>query len=131
MCKVKTNELLNLGYFVKTSGDSALLIAHPDEVSRVKDKLESTRFLVAGMGDALSTYFEARATAASYSNVSAGLPCGVREGACGSAKRTVTALGLAKLCYETLLENGYRAKLASGQNIVTPALENIIETNIL
>lgn len=30
-----------------------------------------------------------------------------------------------------MLENGYRAKLASDQNIVTPALENIIETNIL
>lgn len=37
------NELLNLGYFVKTFGDSALLIAHPDDVARVKDKLESTK----------------------------------------------------------------------------------------
>ncbi len=38
------------------------------------------------MGDALSTYFEARATAASYSNVNAGLPCGVREGVAEGAK---------------------------------------------
>ncbi|MGV2788415.1 iron-containing alcohol dehydrogenase, partial [Clostridium perfringens] len=82
-----------------------------------------TRFLVAGMGDALSTYFEARATAQSYSNVNAGLPCGVREGVCGDAIGTISALGLDKLCYETLLENGYRAKLACDQNIVTPALE--------
>lgn len=37
------NELLNLGYFVKTFGESALLIAHPDDVARVKDKLESTK----------------------------------------------------------------------------------------
>ena len=37
------NELLNLGYFVKTFGDSALLIAHPDDVVRVKDKLDATK----------------------------------------------------------------------------------------
>ncbi|MBD8499488.1 glycerol dehydrogenase [Paenibacillus arenosi] len=90
-----------------------------------------TRFLVAGMGDALSTYFEARATAKSYSNVNAGLPCGRIEGVGEPAKGTKAALALAKLCYETLLEDGYKAKLASDANIVTPALENIIETNIL
>ena len=36
------NELLNLGYFIQTYGDSALLIAHPDDVKRVKDKLDFT-----------------------------------------------------------------------------------------
>ena len=36
------DELLNLGYFVKTFGESALLIAHPDDVTRVKDKLDKT-----------------------------------------------------------------------------------------
>lgn len=234
------DELLNLGYFVQTFGDSALLIAHPDDVNRVKEKLESTknkynitlveshfqgectreevkrlqelaqqhacsctiglgggkaidtakcvaegealiivptiaatdaptshsavlytsdgqfddyayfkqspsvvmidttvianaptRFLVSGMGDALSTYFEARATSQSYSNVNAGLPCGVREGACGPAKGTNTALVLARFCYETLLKDGIQAKIASDCNLVTPALENIIEANIL
>ncbi|MGX4599974.1 glycerol dehydrogenase [Faecalimicrobium sp. JNUCC 81] len=234
------DELLNLGYFVKTYGESALLIAHPDDVERVKDKLDSTsekfeikfvesgfkgecsrqevarlqkiakengcactiglgggkaidtakcvaegdaliivptiaatdaptshsavlytpdgsfddyayfkqspsvvlidttviakaptRFLVSGMGDALSTYFEARATSNSYSNVNAGLPCGFREGMCGEAKGTNTALALAKLCYETLLNDGLKAKVASDCNLVTQALENIIETNIL
>ena len=36
------DELLNLGYFVKTFGKSALLIAHPDDINRVKDKLDKT-----------------------------------------------------------------------------------------
>lgn len=234
------DELLNLGYFVTTFGKKALLIAHADDVSRVKDKLDKTsetfnisfvesnfhgeasrvevarlqkvaeenecdcviglgggkaidtakcvaeghnliivptivatdaptshsavlytedgqfddyayfvqspsvvlidtvvianaptRFLVSGMGDALSTYFEARATHNSYSNVNAGLPCGTREGVCPPAKGTNTALALAKLCYETILEDGLKAKEASDNNVVTPALENIIEANIL
>ena len=90
-----------------------------------------TRFLISGMGDALSTYFEARATSASYSNVNAGLPCGVREGVCEGAKGTKAALAFAKLCYETLLEDGEKAMQASEANMVTPALENIIEANIL
>lgn len=36
------DELLNLGYFVKTFGDSALLIADPFAKSLVKDKLAET-----------------------------------------------------------------------------------------
>lgn len=36
-----------------------------------------TRFLIAGMGDALATYYEARATRRSNSNVNAGLPNGL------------------------------------------------------
>lgn len=36
------DELLNLGYFVKGFGKSALLIAHEDDVTRVKDKLNKT-----------------------------------------------------------------------------------------
>lgn len=234
------DELLNLGYFVKSFGKSALLIAHKDDVARVKDKLDKTcekfgitfvesgftgecsreevarlqkiavenkcdctvglgggkaidtakcvaegeaviivptiaatdaptshsavlytpegafddyayfkqspslvlidttviakaptRFLVSGMGDALSTYFEARATSNSYSNVNAGLPCGYREGLCGEAKGTNTALALAKLCYETLINDGAMAKVASDCNLVTQSLENVIEANIL
>ncbi|MFI3201535.1 MAG: glycerol dehydrogenase [Eubacteriales bacterium] len=234
------DEILNLGYFVKTFGESALLIAHSDDIARVKAKLDATttkfkitlvesgfqgecsreevkrlqdvakqnncactiglgggkaidtakcvaegealiivptiaatdaptshsavlytpdgafddyayfkqspsvvmvdttvianaptRFLVAGIGDAISTYFEARATAASFSNVNAGLPCGFREGFCGPAKGTKTSLALAKLCYETLLEDGMKAKQACDCNMVTQALENIVEANIL
>lgn len=90
-----------------------------------------TRFLLAGMGDALATYFEARATRRSYSNVNAGLPNGVREGAADEAKGTNAAFSLAKLSYEMLLEHGKAAKIASDINQVTPALEDIIETNVL
>jgi Glycerol dehydrogenase and related enzymes len=89
------------------------------------------RFLVSGMGDALSTWFEARATAASYSNVNAGLPCGALNGDCPPAKGTNTALALAKLCYETLIADGAKAKAACESNVVTTALENIVEANIL
>lgn len=77
------------------------------------------RFLVSGMGDALSTYFEARACARSYAN---NIPGG---------KSTKAALALAKLCYETLLEDSVKAKAACECNVVTQALENIVETNIL
>lgn len=234
------DEILNLGYFIQTFGKSALLIAHPDDVMRVKEKLDATaekfevtfvesgfqgecsrqevarlqelskrkqcsctiglgggkaidtakcvaqgdaliivptiaatdaptshsavlytpegafddyayfkqspsvilidttiiakaptRFLISGMGDALSTYFEARATAASYSKVNAGLPCGVRDGVCPPAVGTNTALALAKLCYQTLLADGRKAKTASECKQVTKSLENIIEANIL
>lgn len=234
------DELLNLGYFVKTFGESALLIAHKDDVSRVRKQLDATaekfdisfvesnfggecsrreverlqtvaadnkchctiglgggkaidtakcvaegdaliivptiaatdaptshsavlytpdgafddyayfkqspsvvlidtsiiskapvRFLVSGMGDALSTYFEARATSQAYANVNAGLPCGYREGYGGPAKSTKAALALAVLCYETLLEDGLKAKQACECGVVTPALENIVEACIL
>lgn len=90
-----------------------------------------SRFLVAGMGDALSTYFEARATSRAFADVNAGLPCGAREGEFPPAKSTKTALSLAKLCYEILLEDGLKAKAACDAGMVTQALENIIEANVL
>ena len=37
------DELLNLGYFVKTFGQKALLIADPFALNLVKDKLEETQ----------------------------------------------------------------------------------------
>lgn len=77
------------------------------------------RFLVAGMGDALSTYFEARACARSFAD---NIPGG---------KSTKLAIAAAKLCYETLLEDSMKAKAACEANVVTQALENIIEANIL
>lgn len=91
-----------------------------------------TRFLVSGMGDALSTYFEARANVQSFGNVNAGLPCGAnREKGTLLARGTKTAFALAELCYETLLEEGYKAMLSCEAKVVTPALENIVEANIL
>lgn len=77
------------------------------------------RFLVAGIGDALSTYFEARACSRSFAN---NVPGG---------KSTKAALAIARQCYETLLEDAVKAKAACECGVVTPALENIIEANIL
>lgn len=89
------------------------------------------RFLVSGMGDALSTYFEARATKKSFGHVNAGLPCGAMEGKAATSVSTNASYALAKLCYETLLSDGYLAKLSAEQKQVTVALENIVEANIL
>ena len=77
------------------------------------------RFLVAGMGDALATWFEARACDATSS---------VNE--CGGLS-TLTGQGLARLCYDILLEHGLRAKLDHEAGIVSTALNHIIEANIL
>lgn len=77
------------------------------------------RFLVAGMGDAMATWFEARSCSHSHSlNV------------CGGYS-TLTGLNLAKLCYDTLLQYGPAAKLDCDQNKVTPTLNNIVEANTL
>ncbi len=77
------------------------------------------RFLVAGIGDALSTYYEARACLRSNAN---NIPGG---------KSTKAAFAIASQCYETLLEDAVKAKEACEENVVTPALENIVEANIL
>jgi glycerol dehydrogenase len=77
------------------------------------------RFLVAGMGDALSTWFEARSCERTHS---------VNE--CGGYS-TMAGLSIAKLCYETLLSYGTTAKVACERHIVTPALDHIVEANIL
>lgn len=89
------------------------------------------RFLVSGMGDALSTYFEARATKKAYGHVNAGLPCGAMEGKAATSVSTNASYALARLCYETLLSDGYLAKLSAEKQQVTMALENIVEANIL
>ena len=78
-----------------------------------------TRFLVSGMGDALATWFEARSCERTKS-----------KNECGGLS-TMTGLNLAKLCYDTLLTYGSAAKLASEKHIVTPALNHIVEANIL
>jgi len=90
------------------------------------------RFLVSGMGDALSTYFEARANVQSVSNVNAGLPCGAnRKKGTLLGYGTHTAAALAELCYRNLISDGYKAKVACECHAVTPAFEKIVETNIL
>lgn len=90
------------------------------------------RFLVSGMGDALSTFFEARANVRSCSNVNAGLPCGAnRQTGESLCYGTLASFALAELCYKTLLSDGLKAKTACEIKCVTPAFERIVETNIL
>ncbi len=77
------------------------------------------RFLVAGMGDALATWFEAKSCNATQA-----------PNECGGLS-TLTGLTLARLCYDTLLQYGATAKLAAERHLITPALEHIVEANIL
>ena len=73
--------------------------------------------LAAGMGDALATYFEARACRASGSDNQA------------SGKPTHAATGLAALCWEYLRRDGRRARLAVEAGVCTEAVETIVEVN--
>ena len=75
------------------------------------------RFLMAGIGDALATYYKAAASVQSDAVTMAG----------GHA--TKAAITLAKLCRDTLLEDGLKAKAAAESGVSTKALENIVEAN--
>jgi glycerol dehydrogenase len=77
------------------------------------------RLLVAGMGDALATWFEAKTCVEGHVK-------NMRGGA-----STRSALTLAELCYHTLLENGADALRAVQTQVVTPALERLVEANTL
>ncbi len=77
------------------------------------------RFLVAGIGDGLSTYFEADASSRTRKQTMAG------------GAPTQAALAIARLCYDTLLEHGLAARLAVEQGAVTPAVEKVVEANTL
>lgn len=98
-----------------------LLPKNPDVVLIDLEAVASApiRLLVAGMGDALATKFEARASFQSGSTTMAG----------GLA--TDAAISLANLCYDTLINEGLKAKLAVEKKVVTKAVEKIVEANTL
>ena len=77
------------------------------------------RLTVAGMGDALATYFEAKSSIAKDSDNFVG------------GKATVAAFAIAKLSYEILLSHGKAAVEALKAGAITQAVEKIIETNTL
>ncbi len=91
-----------------------LVLVDTDVIAR-----SPARLLVAGMGDALATWFEARTC------VEGGIP-NMRGGV-----STRSALALAELCYRTLLEDGAAALAAMHARSVTPSLERIVEANTL
>lgn len=77
------------------------------------------RLTVSGMGDALATYFEARACKRSDATT------------CAGGHVTEAAMALARLCYETLIADGLKAKLALEAGACTESVEKVIEANTL
>jgi glycerol dehydrogenase len=77
------------------------------------------RFLVAGIGDGLSTWFEADASSRTRAKAMAG------------GAPLEAALTLARLCYDTLLRDGVAARQAVERKVVTPAVERVVEANTL
>jgi glycerol dehydrogenase len=77
------------------------------------------RTFVAGMGDALATWLEAEACFKARGPNLAG----------GTA--TQAALALARLCFDILMEHGVDAKRAVEKKVVTPAVEKVVEANVL
>lgn len=77
------------------------------------------RPLVAGMGDALATWFEAKVC----------VEGGVKNMRGGASTRS--ALALAELCYKTLLADGVAAIEALHQQEPSAALERLVEANTL
>lgn len=93
---------------------------NPDAVMVDSDVIANApvSFLVAGMGDALGTYFEGRASIRTESPSLEGT--GI----------TRAGMAIARLCYETLRAYGSQAIVACENHVVTPALDAIIEANV-
>lgn len=78
-----------------------------------------SRFLASGIADGLATWVEAQAVMKGNGKMMAGgLP-------------TIAAQAIACKCEEVLFTNGIQAMIACQSNLVTPALEAVIEANIL
>ena len=73
------------------------------------------RQLVAGLGDALATWFEARTVRQRHANNQLG------------GKPTATGTALAKLCHDILLADGPAARSAVEAGAASPALERITD----
>ncbi|WP_010166314.1 glycerol dehydrogenase [Candidatus Epulonipiscium viviparus] len=79
------------------------------------------RFLVAGMGDGLATFIEARA------NFQSASPNYVGKG----YSATVAVRAIAQACHETILNKGISAKLAAEAGLCTQDFEDVVEANTL
>lgn len=77
------------------------------------------RLFLAGMGDAIATWYEADACQ----------KANIKNRFNGMAG--VTAMNICLTCKETILKYGYGAVCAVKENSVTPALEKVVEANIL
>lgn len=94
---------------------------NPDAVIMDLDVIAASpvRLTVSGMGDALATYFEARAAHRSAADN------------CAHGKPTNAAMNLARLCYDTLISQGLLCKLALERGACTKAVESVVEANTL
>jgi len=77
------------------------------------------RAFVAGMGDALGTWVEAAAVFQ------------VRGPNLAGGTSTQAGMAICRLCRDLIMEHGLEAKRAVEKNIVTPAVEKVVEANIL
>ncbi len=75
------------------------------------------RLFASGIGDALATFYEADATGKSNGDTLTG------------EKQTKAGMALARLCLDTLLEDGVKAVAAVKNKSMTPAVSNVIEAN--
>lgn len=76
------------------------------------------RHLIAGMGETLSTYYEAKACYDSkILNILGGTP-------------SLSAINISKLALDIILEKGLLAKLSAEQKIVNEAVDEVIEANL-
>ncbi len=79
------------------------------------------RMFIAGVGDALATYFEARAAreANNINNVLTGY------------RQTTAGAVIAKHCFDVLMAKGVDAVRAASQHLRTQAFEDVVEANTL
>ena len=99
---------------VRLRANPALVVADTAIIARAP-----VRFLVAGMGDAIATWPEARTCAATGGRTPVG----------GQSSRA--ALALAELCYHTVLEHGRQARKDVAAGRVSDAVEAVVEANTL
>ena len=78
------------------------------------------RYLVAGMGDAMATWYEARACELNPAGITA-----------FGGRPTLAGGAIARLCADTIYEHGHAALDAVRVRQVSPALERVVEANTL
>jgi glycerol dehydrogenase len=78
------------------------------------------RFLVAGMGDAMATWYEARACRANPASLNA-----------AGAGQTIAACAIGEACAHTLFEHGLAAASAVNSHRIDSHLEAVVEANTL
>ena len=113
---------LSVIYAENGNFEDVLLIQNNPDLILVDTRIIAqapVRSLVAGMGDALATYFEADVCHRTATLSFAG----------GLA--TQTALQISRLAYDILTTYGTQATVESEANIPGPALEAVVEANIL